>query len=778
VTPPHGAAAAPAVPSGAVGAATPRLADGVEILGELSGSGYHDAPTLVRRADGQTLQVTPLLATLIALIDGERSFDQLASVLSERLDKTAAAEDVRYLVEQKLTPLGLIHDPAGSSVVAEKSNPLLALRFKVVASTPEVTRRLTSPFTWLFRSAVVIPVLMAFAFVCWWVLADKGLASATRSAFYDPPLLLAVLGITVLSAGLHEFGHAAACRYGGATPGAMGAGLYIVWPAFYTDVDDSYRLSRWGRLRVDLGGLYFNALIAVGIATWWWFTKQDALLLGVASQLLQMLRQLAPYIRADGYHILADLTGVPDLFAHMKPTLLSMLPWRWGRPSGTPLKTWARVVVALWVLLVVPMLLAMFLAAVLLLPRLISTAGDSAGNQWAALSASLDSGDVLGVLARTFSLVALFLPIAAISYMLLRLARRAPTKVWRDTEGKPAARLAAAMVGVLLLTGVGWAWWPDGQYQPVQASERGTLQGLLTRPSAIRHVPPTRARVTPQTALALVPRAKDGTHPAVLLVNNDDGSLRTIYTAGTDGDPAEAGRAFPFTLPDAPAEGDNQALATNDKDGAVEYDVAVALVYVTDGEAALNTNAAYALASCTACTTVAVAFQVLLVVGETDIVAPTNAAVAANSSCLACATAALAVQLVVTLREMPDEQVRAQIEAAMAKLDGLDEVTASLDVGDVYTQVKAVEAEVLSILVTHGLVDDVTQTEVTASPTAAPTASTAVSGSPSASSEPTESSTSASSPSSAPGGTASAEASSPPSPSESPSSSSTPSATP
>ena len=47
-------------------------------------------------------------------------------------------------------------------------------------------------------------------------------------------------------------------------PGVMGAGLYLVWPAFYTDVTDSYRLGRGGRLRTDLGGLYFNAIVAVG----------------------------------------------------------------------------------------------------------------------------------------------------------------------------------------------------------------------------------------------------------------------------------------------------------------------------------------------------------------------------------------------------------------------------------------------------------------------------------------------------------------------------------
>ena len=693
----------------------PRLAPGVEILGELSGSGYRDAPTLVRRSDGQTLQLTPLLANLLALIDGRRDDAALAAVLSERIGKTAAAEDVRYLLDDKLAPLGLLDGGDGSTGPAPaKANPLLALRFKVVVSNPEATRRITAPFAWLFRSAIVVPVLVTFAYVCWWVLAEKGLASATRSAFYDPPLLLGVLALTVVSAGLHEFGHAAACRYGGATPGAMGAGLYIVWPAFYTDVDDSYRLSRWGRLRVDLGGLYFNALIAVGVAAWWWATRQDALLLGVAAQLLQMLRQLAPYIRADGYHILADLTGVPDLFAHMKPTLLGLLPWRWGKPTGTPLQRWARVVVSAWVLLVVPMLLALFAAGVLLLPRLVATAWDSGGNQWSALTDALGGGDLLSVLARGISILALALPIAAVAYLLLRVIRTLPPRVWRSTEGKPATRLVATVAAVLLLAGVGWAWWPEGQYRPVQASERGTLHSLLTDPASVRNAP-VRPAGAPQLALAMVPRSSE--HPVVLLANDDSGALRSIVT-DSDGDGSLAPRAaaaFPFTIPDAPGEGDNQALAVNDTDGSVEYDVAVALVWVTDGSAALNTNEAYALASCTGCTTVAVAFQVVLVVGQTDIVAPTNAAVAANGSCVLCTTAALAVQLVVTLDELPDDEVKAKLDAAMSKLDGLDELSAVLDVADVYAQVKAVEKEVLGILVSSGLVEDVTQVEVSAS---------------------------------------------------------------
>ena len=89
-------------------------------------------------------------------------------------------------------------------------------------------------------------MVLAFGAVAGWVLFDQGLAAATAQAFGNPALLLAVVAVTVLSAGFHEFGHAAAARYGGSTPGAMGFGIYLFWPAFYTDVTDSYRLGRAG----------------------------------------------------------------------------------------------------------------------------------------------------------------------------------------------------------------------------------------------------------------------------------------------------------------------------------------------------------------------------------------------------------------------------------------------------------------------------------------------------------------------------------------------------
>ena len=307
-------------------------AEGLELLGEVSGSGYKEGVSLVRRADGQMVQLGPLQYALLEAVDGERDVPGLAAAASERLGRRLEAEHVVKIAE-KLAEQGLL---AGTEENApERSNPLLALRWKVLFTDPKVTGRITAPFKWLFRPWIVLPALLGFAAVLWFVLIHEGVAPATAQAFDKPELLLLILGLTVASAAFHEIGHAAACRYGGGRPGGMGAGIYVVWPAFYTDVTDAYRLPRRSRLRTDLGGIYFNAVVAVLALGVWLATGLDVLLLLIGLQMLEMLKNLSPVIRADGYHVLSDATGVPDLYAHMGPTLKRLLPWKRQRALGT-----------------------------------------------------------------------------------------------------------------------------------------------------------------------------------------------------------------------------------------------------------------------------------------------------------------------------------------------------------------------------------------------------------------------------------------------------------
>src|SRR5689334_4617305 len=179
-------------PSAPVAGGALARAAGVELLGPVHGSGYRDGAALVRRADGQMVQLGPLMYGLLDEIDGERDAGALAEAMSARLDRRLDAEHVVRLAE-KLADKGLL---AGSEDNAPpRMNPLLALRWKVLVTNPKVTHRITAPFTGLFRAWIVLPVVVAFAVVCWFVLIHKGVASAAAQAFNSPELILLLLAL-------------------------------------------------------------------------------------------------------------------------------------------------------------------------------------------------------------------------------------------------------------------------------------------------------------------------------------------------------------------------------------------------------------------------------------------------------------------------------------------------------------------------------------------------------------------------------------------------------
>ena len=673
----------------------PHPAHGIVLLGELADSGYRTPPSLVRRASGQTVQLTTLLYLVLEAIDGQRTFEQIADVVSEKYGRRLAAEDVEALTDSQLRPLGLVRGADGSEPPAGKSNPLLALRFRWVVSDPRVTRRITAPFAALFTPAVMVVVLLAFAATAGWVLFSKGLASATYQAFDQPVLLVVVFAITLLSAGFHEFGHASACRYGGATPGAMGTGLYLVWPAFYTDVTDSYRLSRGGRLRVDLGGLYFNTIVAVVMFGVWAGTRWDAILLILAAQLLQMVRQLAPMVRFDGYHVLADLTGVPDLSSRMGAILLSLWPGRPADPRVAALKRGPRVVVTAWVLVIAPLLVFTLVMMVLALPRVLGTAWASLVRQSHALNVDWAGGDALGVTVRVLAIIAIALPILGSLLVLARLVRTISTTAWRRTQGRPVHRAVAGVTALAILAGLAYAWWPDqNRYRPIQPFERGTVTQAMDSASFLVGRTPSLQDgqiVQGQPSIwASTSKPPTRDHPQLALV--------LIPKGASTGTPAKPAWVFPFNRPTAPGPGDNQAFAVNTKDGSTQYDVAFALVWA-DGSSVTNRNEAYAFASCHQCTTVAVAFQVVLITGSARVAIPQNLSGALNYSCVQCVTYALAQQLVLTVPANLSPQAMQSLDSLWAQIESFAATIKNLPLDQIRARLLGYQDQIQAIVV-------------------------------------------------------------------------------
>ena len=129
----------------------PARVDDVQLLGSMVGSGYRTPPALVRRGDGQTLQLSPLLYLVLESIDGQRTCAEIADRVSRAMQRGISAEMVAGLVDEHLRTLGLVRLADGSDPPLKRSNPLLGLKLKFSVTNPRATHLLTDPFRFLFR---------------------------------------------------------------------------------------------------------------------------------------------------------------------------------------------------------------------------------------------------------------------------------------------------------------------------------------------------------------------------------------------------------------------------------------------------------------------------------------------------------------------------------------------------------------------------------------------------------------------------------------------------
>jgi putative peptide zinc metalloprotease protein len=404
-----------------------RLLPGIELLGQLHGSGLREPPHLVRRPDGQVVQLSRLLYLVARHAEPHTDLEEIAARVGDELDLRLRPDQVEYLLEQKLHPLGVVAGADGSSPALERVNPIFGLRMRVGVVSPQSVGRLGAALRWLFLPPVmacVVGTLVAFDI---WLLTSHGISAGLTQVIQTPSIALALFALTAASLAFHELGHAAGCRYSGGRPGAIGVGVFVVWPAFYTDVTDSYRLRRAGRLRTDLGGMYFNAVFCVALSIAYVITGFEPLVIAIVAQHILVVDQFLPWLRLDGYYVMADLIGVADLFQRIGPVLRGMLPGRAADPRVEELKPWARTAVKVWVLTTVVVLTTGVTYAILHAPPFLEKAWASLLQQIDTLERALSADHLDLAVAAAVSAVILVLPVLGLTLtytMVCRLAGR------------------------------------------------------------------------------------------------------------------------------------------------------------------------------------------------------------------------------------------------------------------------------------------------------------------------------------------------------------------
>lgn len=511
----------------------PLRAPEVELVGRMPDTAFDEDHWLICYGGSHYIQATKLLYHVLLHCDGETSLEEIAQRVSEEAEIDLSTDQIRWLVENRLSTSGLLVMPApvepdqppaapeangtntgsgnGTSAGStstdapataqqESVTKPRALRLGIRSRVPLLPYKITAPVTGALQHLYWPPLMFAAVILSLginvWLYRSGDVLSSVETVLFTPKLALLIFAIDLGMRLFHEFGHAAALRRAGVPYGTIGFAFLIIWPVFYTDVTHAYRLNRAQRIRVDLGGMYFQLYVIIGLYIAYLLTNQPALLLAILFTGFSILEQFTPLIRFDGYYAAADIIGIPEPMSIIVPYVADNLPWRRHKPKRLPpMRPFARIGYAVYLFLMIAFLIYPVFIVPIAGGAVLGAIVDSGKLYWHEfVIAWLNHDAVMQIVATLQFAMWLLLPLgfALIAFRLLQGLGKAIRGLTRMALRRWSGRRVVAtwgMMALLLLAAAGMAV-PNAYAWASGVAERQMAAQMATVPPVIQAIVP------------------------------------------------------------------------------------------------------------------------------------------------------------------------------------------------------------------------------------------------------------------------------------------------
>lgn len=171
----------------------------------------------------------------------------------------------------------------------------------------------------LFRRRFFEVTVVVLLIGLWQVYRQWPQFSATLVDTFSLEGVLGYAGALIAVKVVHEFGHAVVAKRCGCRVPTMGVAFLVMWPMAYTDVTESWKLDSHRKRLMIAGAGIATELVVAAWAIWLWgvlpdgAAKNACFFLGTASIVATLAINASPFMRFDGYFLLCDSLGIPNL---------------------------------------------------------------------------------------------------------------------------------------------------------------------------------------------------------------------------------------------------------------------------------------------------------------------------------------------------------------------------------------------------------------------------------------------------------------------------------
>lgn len=248
-------------------------------------------------------EINNVLYDLICVLQSTKSLDEAVEKFSLMKGKVYSISDITNVIDNKISVF----------FVENKQNEKKPFIYNIDILSSSSVNKVASILQYFFSFRIhfivlVINIILAIYF--FYNYFEMISFSLERLDLYTFLLVFIILFISTF---FHELGHASACKHCGELPGAIGFGIYINIPVFYADVTNIWALDRRKRMLVNLGGVYFQGLLLIPCYLAFFHSHNSLLGYLILCTVFNFLFVLNPFLKFDGYWILSDFLGIPNL---------------------------------------------------------------------------------------------------------------------------------------------------------------------------------------------------------------------------------------------------------------------------------------------------------------------------------------------------------------------------------------------------------------------------------------------------------------------------------
>jgi putative peptide zinc metalloprotease protein len=112
----------------------------------------------------------------------------------------------------------------------------------------------------------------------------------------------------------HEIGHSILAKLYEINSGKIGIGLYFIFPVFYININEIWRLKKDKRVIINLGGIYFQLLVGLILIILYFLTYSPVIVSLISVNIGVVIMNINPFLKFDGYWVLSDFINDNQLY--------------------------------------------------------------------------------------------------------------------------------------------------------------------------------------------------------------------------------------------------------------------------------------------------------------------------------------------------------------------------------------------------------------------------------------------------------------------------------